>query len=270
MATALNTWEHTTTDAGASWCVHADNGWIRYTPEETSTLEAAWNDRTATSSCQLSVDEHTYQVRFDRTAGMHFQDDITLKTHRCAVVRIPPISHGGVVGDAVVGVRSWIGTGRPVTVTLTDNTRVQLKPPAALLHGATTPAAVQRGLCNGHGATETDFWDRAVGGMKKQQIPMASRGPYKNHNYDRICSVPRCTTNARTRDLCVKHGGGTKCVCAHPGCATTAVRRRLCVKHGGRGLCRSVGCTTNAQSGAAGLCSKHGGGSKPRQREVSP
>jgi hypothetical protein len=252
MSTALNTSEHTTTGAGASWCVHADNGWIHYTPEETSTLEAAWNDRTAT--CQLSVDEHAYQVRFDRTAGMHFQDDMTLKTHRCAVVRIPPISHGGVVGGAVVGVRSWIGTGRrPVTVTLADNTRVQLKPPAALLHGAMTPAAVQRGL------------------MKKQQIQMTSGvSCHKNHNFDRICSVPGCTTNAHTRKLCVEHGGGTKCVCAHPACTTTAVRRGLCVKHGGRGLCRSVGCTTNAQSGAAGLCSKHGGGSKPRQREVSP
>jgi hypothetical protein len=74
---------------------------------------------------------------------------------------------------------------------------------------------------------------------------------------------PGCTTLARARGLCFKHGGGSQAVCVHlSGCTTKSSARGLCVKHGGstRGVCGHPGCTTAAK--ARGLCQKHGGAGK--------
>eukprot|EP00729_Bicosta_minor_P007310 gene7310-biopygen16918 len=95
------------------------------------------------------------------------------------------------------------------------------------------------------------------------------------------CSVEGCTTKAKARGLCSKHGAYGKCVtmgcvtnarkrgghcfahgkkvaCAHPNCSTPLVPGKgVCVKHGAFGICTAWGCKTNAHAGKKGHCFKH-------------
>eukprot|EP00729_Bicosta_minor_P032723 gene32723-biopygen30523 len=95
------------------------------------------------------------------------------------------------------------------------------------------------------------------------------------------CSMEGCTTNAKARGLCSKHGAYGKCVtmgcvtnarkkgghcskhskkvaCAAPNCSTPLVDGKgVCAKHGAHGICTAWGCKTNAASGKKGHCTHH-------------
>eukprot|EP00729_Bicosta_minor_P003065 gene3065-biopygen25866 len=69
----------------------------------------------------------------------------------------------------------------------------------------------------------------------------------------KLCSVDGCTTNAKARGVCKKHGAnGTYC-------PNKVVARRVCAKHGANGFCSFGNCKTAARN--KGRCSRHGGGS---------
>jgi hypothetical protein len=69
--------------------------------------------------------------------------------------------------------------------------------------------------------------------------------------------VEGCSTAAKIRGLCSKHGGGTRC--RQEGCTKAAKAGGLCKAHGGdnRKPCSVEGCSTLAR--LRGLCSKHEG-----------
>jgi hypothetical protein len=71
----------------------------------------------------------------------------------------------------------------------------------------------------------------------------------------------RCTKSAiGTTELCVAHGGGTRCLTE--GCGKSAQPGGIqhCQAHGGGKRCQTEGCTTAALSGGSQHCWPHGGG----------
>ena len=62
------------------------------------------------------------------------------------------------------------------------------------------------------------------------------------HNGGIACAVQGCTTAAKVRGLCGRHGNKR---CSHPGCTTATQAHGLCNRHGGGYGCIIPGCTTN-------------------------
>jgi hypothetical protein len=78
-------------------------------------------------------------------------------------------------------------------------------------------------------------------------------------NTSPLCLSTGCTSLARGRGLCKKHGGSP--MCAEPGCGKVAAKGSRCVAHGGGRRCSMPGCTTGARSTRGSMyCRKHGGG----------
>ncbi|EGZ04438.1 hypothetical protein PHYSODRAFT_358115 [Phytophthora sojae] len=72
------------------------------------------------------------------------------------------------------------------------------------------------------------------------------------------CTLEGCSTSAKHRGLCWKHGGSVKC--KEVGCDKKAKARGLCWAHGGGTKCRNTGCAKVAVSN--GFCWAHGGGKR--------
>lgn len=83
-----------------------------------------------------------------------------------------------------------------------------------------------------------------------QTQPKAKRSGRKQ------CSFEGCNKRARTRGLCISHGGGKRC--SVDGCMKSSQSRGLCIKHGGGKRCEVEGCSKGAQT--KGRCKMHGGG----------
>lgn len=69
----------------------------------------------------------------------------------------------------------------------------------------------------------------------------------------RGCRIPGCERYAKSKGLCVSHGGGTWCIV--DGCKKHAKYRRRCISHGGRRCCSVVSCNKHAR--VAGKCTVH-------------
>ncbi|TMW61441.1 hypothetical protein Poli38472_012632 [Pythium oligandrum] len=71
-----------------------------------------------------------------------------------------------------------------------------------------------------------------------------------------ICKEEGCKSQALSKQLCMKHGGGPRCT--YPGCNNGAKLRNLCFQHGGSTICLAPDCTSKAKR--FGYCWSHGGG----------
>lgn len=67
-----------------------------------------------------------------------------------------------------------------------------------------------------------------------------------------LCKVPTCKNLVKSKGLCKRHGGGTRC--GFCGCPSSARQGGFCIRHGG-GLCRILGCRSGSRKD--GLCSFH-------------
>lgn len=72
------------------------------------------------------------------------------------------------------------------------------------------------------------------------------------------CSVPYCHHGAKLKNLCFQHGGST--ICLAPGCSSKAKRFGYCWSHGGGRICGEEDCNKVAAQG--GMCWAHGGGNR--------
>eukprot|EP00729_Bicosta_minor_P015300 gene15300-biopygen14270 len=141
--------------------------------------------------------------------------------------------------------------------------------------------AIARGLCTKHGAYGTCATKGCATNARQgfQHCFKHSGGKKKP------CSVAGCTTTARVKGLCQRHGAGpgqssagncttvivgmrlwktsgkrNRKVCLEDGCSNKAYcAGQLCQTHGGK-PCAVDGCTTNAK--ARGVCDKHGANGK--------
>ena len=81
----------------------------------------------------------------------------------------------------------------------------------------------------------------------------------KRKQYTKECEREGCTTLARSRGLCKKHGGGKRC--SEPDCDKAAVKGEWCSGHGGNALtrmpCQIEGCCKIAKKGV--YCQEHAG-----------
>lgn len=77
------------------------------------------------------------------------------------------------------------------------------------------------------------------------------------HGAHGICKTYACRRgdNGRGRGMCFVHDTILKVPCAVVGCSSNARLRGLCEKHGAYGTCTTARCSASARSG--GLCSKH-------------
>ena len=110
-----------------------------------------------------------------------------------------------------------------------------------------------RGLCATHAGKRT--CSTAACGTA-----VLARGLCRKHGAFGFCSFSGCTTNAISiaQGRCAKHGAVTRAVCKMNGCTTPAKARGVCLKHGAYGTCQVDGCTTNARRGTP-HCPTHSG-----------
>ncbi|ETV87211.1 hypothetical protein H257_02180 [Aphanomyces astaci] len=87
-------------------------------------------------------------------------------------------------------------------------------------------------------------------------LSTASRQQHMGHTCRSIglqCRFPQCTSYARNRGFCTRHGGGRKCRIAD--CWTPSQTGGLCRIHGGGSRCKVTFCSNFSRT--RGLCSKH-------------
>ncbi|KDO24598.1 hypothetical protein SPRG_10129 [Saprolegnia parasitica CBS 223.65] len=75
----------------------------------------------------------------------------------------------------------------------------------------------------------------------------------------RMCKVPGCTSYARRRGRCSRHGGAKPCA-VHE-CHTPAQTGGYCRAHGGGKHCKVAGCDAFARY--QGCCSRHAAPREP-------
>ncbi|GLE04108.1 hypothetical protein PINS_up013019 [Pythium insidiosum] len=71
-----------------------------------------------------------------------------------------------------------------------------------------------------------------------------------------VCKEPGCKSQALSKQLCMRHGGGPRCIVE--GCNNGAKLRNHCFQHGGSTTCLAEGCSSKAKR--FGYCWSHGGG----------
>lgn len=69
----------------------------------------------------------------------------------------------------------------------------------------------------------------------------------------RYCQRANCTRFAKSKGVCIAHGGGTRCIVE--GCTKHAKANRRCISHGGRRCCSVDGCSKHAR--VKGKCMAH-------------
>ncbi|GAQ90386.1 hypothetical virus protein [Klebsormidium nitens] len=80
----------------------------------------------------------------------------------------------------------------------------------------------------------------------------------KRKRSGQLCVTNACTKVARSKNHCVEHGGGRRCLTE--GCTKSAAGKTdHCVEHGGGHRCLTEGCTKSA-AGKTDRCIEHGGG----------
>ena len=80
-----------------------------------------------------------------------------------------------------------------------------------------------------------------------------SRNLCKRHGGGSRCKVPNCSKLSKNRGVCHAHGGGTPC--SVDGCTKGRQKRGLCAAHGGLDQCQVLNCTNRARG--HGSCRRH-------------
>ncbi|CAK4622402.1 unnamed protein product [Aphanomyces euteiches] len=89
------------------------------------------------------------------------------------------------------------------------------------------------------------------------------------HKALKRCAITNCQGNARSRNLCYRHGKrAQKPRCIVEGCMKFAHARHRCIAHGGARMCKYEGCPSQSRNG--GFCQRHGGRKKGQIVKTRP